>query len=307
VATAKTAKPTGSSLTGSTNPHSDLTYGRVRAKAQDAADTRHAGRVLGKGVVDFPNRKAANALFVRANALVTQQQCKLAISAYDEAIQLVPDFELTLIDRGLAWAVLEQPARAIEDLDQAILVNQFNSISHYARGNLLASTGEYEASIRAHNNAITQDARNADFLISRGEVEFNLSRFGVALESFKSGSLLDHTKTPQMQLGMAQILLSHYKEALLDPSKVPKGNPAKNYLPLWKYLALARSESYEVALTAIKGQVSEITETDRPASLLNFYLERLDAQMVLKSAADLDPEKQTANCTSIVFTWGPCI
>ena len=65
-----------------------------------------------------------------------QQDGKLqeAITEYDEAVRLDPEFSLAFINRGKAFFDTDQTQRALEDFDEAIHLNPEDYQAYYERG-----------------------------------------------------------------------------------------------------------------------------------------------------------------------------
>lgn len=91
-----------------------------------------------------------------------------AIIDHNEAIRLNPDFAEAYINRGTAKRALEKYAEAIADFDEAIRLNPNSATAYMHRGVSKSALGEHQKAITDHNEAIRLNPNFANAYIHRG-------------------------------------------------------------------------------------------------------------------------------------------
>ena len=92
--------------------------------------------------------KNAGALFDRGTDYLEKGEYEKAIQDYDEAILLDPLDAITYSNRGSAYYNLGQHERAIQDYDEAILLDPLNAIAYYFRGLIYGELGKSDEAAR---------------------------------------------------------------------------------------------------------------------------------------------------------------
>ena len=86
---------------------------------------------------------------------------KKAVDAYTKAIELNPKFAEAYNDRGVAYADLGNPTRAIKDYNKAIQLNP-HALPYNNRGVTYSKLGNYQQAINDFNKAIELDPQYAE-------------------------------------------------------------------------------------------------------------------------------------------------
>ena len=118
----------------------------------------------------------ALAYISRGHAKYSLKEYFAAIFDYDTAIRLKPDYALAYYFRGLAKADLEQYAAAIADYTQAIRLKPDYASAYYFRGHAKADLKEYFAAITDYDMAIHLKPDDAHAYYTRGAVKGFLGR-----------------------------------------------------------------------------------------------------------------------------------
>ena len=92
--------------------------------------------------------------FYKGNAKRRLGQHKEAVSNYDEAIRLRPDFARAYNNRGIAKRKLGQPREAIKDYNRAIRLNSDYIAAYNNRGVAKRELKQYEEAISDHTKTI---------------------------------------------------------------------------------------------------------------------------------------------------------
>ena len=118
----------------------------------------------------------ANAYYWRGHAKADLKQYTAAIADYTQAIRLDPDDANTYISRGHAKADLKQYTAAIADYDMAIRLDPADAYAYYKRGVAKADLKQYTAAIADYDTAIRLDPADANAYFFRGVAKALLGR-----------------------------------------------------------------------------------------------------------------------------------
>ncbi len=91
-----------------------------------------------------------------------------AIADYSEAIRLNPDFVEAYINRGTANRSLNQHEAAISDFDEAIRLDANSPVAYTHRGVSKSALGQHQEAVVDHTEAIRLDPKYVDAYINRG-------------------------------------------------------------------------------------------------------------------------------------------
>jgi len=105
----------------------------------------------------------------RGNAYFRKGQPHRAITDYDQAIRLNPNYAEAFNYRGTTYYTMGQADRAIEDLDQAIRLNPNFAAAFYNRG-VAYTRKEPDRAIADYDQAIRLNPNFADAFVNRGGV-----------------------------------------------------------------------------------------------------------------------------------------
>ncbi len=106
-----------------------------------------------------------------------------AIASYDQALQLKPDDHLTWQGRGSALFHLGQHETAIASFDQALQLKPDYHEAWHGRGFALSHLGQYEDAIAAYDAALQIKPDDHRVWHNRGNALINLGQFEVAIAS----------------------------------------------------------------------------------------------------------------------------
>ena len=94
-----------------------------------------------------------------------------AIVDHSEAIRLNPDFVEAYINRGTAKRALNQHAEAISDFDEAIRLDVNSPVAYTLRGVSKGELGRHAEAVADHNEAIKLNPSYVDAYINRGSAK----------------------------------------------------------------------------------------------------------------------------------------
>ena len=155
--------------------HAAALYGAGRIDEAQAA----AHALLGADPNDF------NALHLLGTIAVQRGEAEDCVAFYDRALALVPGHAEAHCNRGIAWRMLGQPARALEDYGRAIAADPkaFNALT--LRGVLLAAQGR-DAEARAdYERALALNPRHAPAIYNRGLIDLAQGRYAAGFNAYE--------------------------------------------------------------------------------------------------------------------------
>ena len=103
-----------------------------------------------------------------------------AITDYDEAIRLKPDFAEAYINRGTAKRTLKKHEEAIADYDEAIRLNSNSARAYTLRGVSKNALGKSQEAIVDHDEAIRLNPNFVEAYINRGAAKRELGQMSEA-------------------------------------------------------------------------------------------------------------------------------
>lgn len=110
-----------------------------------------------------------------------------AIADHDEAIRLKPDFAEAYINRGKAKRALKKYEEAIADYDEAIRLNPNSAAAYTHRGVSKNALGQHQGAITDHNEAIRLNPSFVEAYINRGAAKRELGQMSAAEKDVQKG------------------------------------------------------------------------------------------------------------------------
>ena len=125
----------------------------------------------------------AEAYTNRGNALKELGQLGEALRNYDKAIQINPDYAEAFSNRGATLKDLGQLEGAVASYDKAIQINPDYAEAYNNRGIALEQLGQLDEALQSYNKVIQLKPNSADAYTNRGSTLSKLGRLDGALRS----------------------------------------------------------------------------------------------------------------------------
>jgi len=125
-----------------------------------------------------------------ANALIDLRRPQEAVTSFDAAIRLKPDFLEAYVGRGFAWLEMRRPAVALEDFDRAVAVQPMNLAALHGRAAALNALKRSQESLRCCDQVLRLQPDFVEVLILRAVALRELGRPAEALEACGRAALL---------------------------------------------------------------------------------------------------------------------
>jgi len=162
-----------------------------------------------------------------SSIFISKRDFEKVIDICNEALKVEPDSEVFYINRGNAYANLNQPERAIEDYGKVIELNPAFAEAYYNRGNVYAELNQPERAIEDYDRAIALNPNFAEAYNNRGAAYAELNRYEQAIEDFsKAIALNPNFAAAYNNRGLAYAKLNKYERAIEDYGKAIALNPA---------------------------------------------------------------------------------
>ncbi len=169
---------------------------------------------------------SAETYFYRGNEKYLMRIYQDAITAYDEAIRLQPDFANAYVNRGLAKEKLGQHESAIMDYSSAIKIDPTLAGAYNNRGSAQRRLGQHFLAIEDLNTAIQLAPRYVKAYVNRGNAKNSLGHPNEALEDFNTALDLDPDSAEAYNnRGVAKATLMQLPDAIKDFDTAIELNP----------------------------------------------------------------------------------
>ncbi len=160
-------------------------------------------------------QKTAQQWRKEGDALRELKRYEEALSAYEQALRLDPNFADAYINKGIALRELKRQEEALAAYEQALRLDPNYAVAHNNKGNVLDDLKRYEEALAAYELAIRLDPNYAVAYINKGNALRELKRPQEALAAYEQAIRLD----PNLALayngkGSALYDLKRYEEAL---------------------------------------------------------------------------------------------
>ena len=169
---------------------------------------------------------SAETYFYRGNEKYLMRSYEDAITAYNEAIQLQPDFANAYVNRGLAKEKLGQHESAIIDYSSAIKIDPTLAGAYNNRGSVQRKLGQHFLALEDLSTAIQLDPRYVKAYVNRGNAKNSLGHPNEALEDFNTALDLDPDSAEAYNnRGVAKAALMQLPDAIKDFDTAIELNP----------------------------------------------------------------------------------
>lgn len=159
---------------------------------------------------DYPQ-----AWYGQGQALFQLKKYEQALMVYDQAIQLQPDYLEAWNNRGLVLVNLKRYSEALATFDKALELKNDAPQVWQAKGDVFIKINNYNNAVKAYEQAINLQPDNSELWYKRGLALQNLKQYEEAITAYKKTIELkpDH-ELAWYNLGNCSVNLNRYEFAL---------------------------------------------------------------------------------------------
>ncbi|MEA5467897.1 CHAT domain-containing tetratricopeptide repeat protein [Spirulina sp. 06S082] len=202
------------------NPEAVTLYNRGR-DLYNAGDIQGALSCFEQAIEIQPNFH--NAYNGRGTALNEMGRYEEAIADYNKAIEIQPNYHDAYNNRGLALKDMGRYEEAIADFNKALEIQPNYHLAYNGRGYALKNMGRYEEAIADYDRALEIKIDFWQAYANRGWAIFNSRGYEAALDSWDEG--LSHLDSEKELLGCATLHQckgnAHYAHGKRQPLSPP--------------------------------------------------------------------------------------
>jgi tetratricopeptide (TPR) repeat protein len=280
--------------------------GPARAASQDWDDcvqTRDSDRGIAActRVLDADNdttRNRAIAYYNRGFAYSMKRDPARAIVDYGEAIRLDPRYLHAYANRGLAYLAGGEPDRAIADFNQAIRIDASLAPLYDARGGAYRAKGEFDRAIADYDEALTIDPRLDPAYVNRGNAYRGKGELDQAIADYDAAIRLNpRDPFAYSNRGIARLYGGSLPEAVADLSRASDLDPQFATTALWLEIANRRSD----LPSRLEQATARIDMARWPAPVILLFLGRTTPDALFAAADDPDPNRKRSQVCQANF------
>jgi tetratricopeptide (TPR) repeat protein len=191
--------------------------------------------------------------FKQGNTFYFEKQYKEAITFFNKAIELKPDYFDAWLNRGIALGDLDCDKEALVSYNRAIELNPNDSDAWFVRGIVLGRLGCHKKALVSYDKAIELNPNDSKIWLNRGNVLSNLDRDKEALVSYdKAIELKSDIHIVWDVRGNVLSNLSRYEEALVSYDKALEFTPNSSVTWYYKACCYALQEKVEETVHDLK-------------------------------------------------------
>jgi tetratricopeptide (TPR) repeat protein len=169
----------------------------------------------------------AIAYLERGNDYLDTERYDKALTEYNQAIQINPNYAEAYNSRGIVYAHLQQYDKALADFDRAIKIDPSDAKAYNGRGVVYYNLQQYDKALADYARAIQIDPNYANAYSNRGVVYYNLQQYDKALADYARAIQIDpnyanayyNRSLVYNKLNQPEKALADYNQAIeLDPN-----------------------------------------------------------------------------------------
>ncbi|WP_026732041.1 serine/threonine-protein kinase [Fischerella sp. PCC 9605] len=168
----------------------------------------------------------------QGNALNELKKYKAALSAYDKAIQIEPDYLKAWVGRGFVLKNLQRDQEAIASFDKALQLENNSPKVWNAKGEVLSNLKRYDEAISAYEQAIKWQKDDYVAWYNKALTLQNLKRYEEAISAYDQAVEIKPSYAEAWyQRGNALVNLRRYQDAFTAYDKAVQSN--QSYYQAW--------------------------------------------------------------------------
>jgi len=168
----------------------------------------------------------------QAKVLYELNSYQEALLAYDKAIQIEPDYQDSWSGRGFVLNKLQRFQEAISSFDKALKLESEAPKVWYGKGEALSNLKRYDEAIKSYDKAIELEAEYEQAWYNKAWALYSLRRYQDALSTYEKVLQLNpNNELAWYNSGNALVNLNRNNDAIKAYSKAVEYKP--NFYPAW--------------------------------------------------------------------------
>ncbi|MEQ8753174.1 MAG: tetratricopeptide repeat protein [Coleofasciculus sp. G1-WW12-02] len=177
-------------------------------------------------MINWINSTNATQSYNRGETLLELRRYEDALSAYNRAVELQPDYGEAWLGQGEALLALGKPEAALDAYDKAIQIQREYPEAWKGRGEALVALQRYEEAISAFDQVTKLQPEDVETWERRGIVQMKLQRYSAAIASYdKALEIQPNYASAWYRRGWAFHNLQQYEEAIKSYDKAVEHKP----------------------------------------------------------------------------------
>jgi tetratricopeptide (TPR) repeat protein len=214
-----------------------------------------------------------------------------AISAFNQAIKIDPNYAPAYYNRSLAHSLQNKTDEGILDCDEAIKIDPSYKEAYYQRGSLKGQKGDFDGALRDFNAIIKIDPKFALAYYNSGHVEYFQNDLDHATEQINHALLLEPNYPFSYFIrGLIRRAQGQRSEAISDFQK--SAGLGSSYAFLWVWITESENGQRGVARKNLSDALSRpesFQTANWPYQIGSFLLEKINQDQLLAKAQEGNP------------------
>ena len=208
-------------------PKKKTKFKKLFIKALIAMLLSGIGAVASIFIINSINTANAGDLYKKANTFYELQRYQDALSNYQKAIELKPEYAQAWNGQARAFYELKNYQEALSAYDKAIQIQPDYQNAWKGRGFALSKVRRYKEAISSFDKALKLQPESPEVLNAKGEALSNLNRYDEAIKSYdKAVGLQPEYHQAWDNKAWALYKLKRYQDALSTYEKVVQLKPS---------------------------------------------------------------------------------
>ncbi len=223
-----------------------------------------------------------------------------AITEYDQAIRLDPNYVSAYNNRGNSYNRKGEYRRALQDYDKALQLDPKYARGFNNRGEVFENLDEPDRAFDAYSAAIDLDPKYARARSNRGDINLYRGDYDAAIADYTEALRLDGKRVDSYRnRAIAEYFSGAAEKALADINQANDLDPTSGYNVLWQEIIGERNNEPSRFLDASK----KVDTKAWPGPILRLFLGEATVEATIDAADNpREKTKRDRTCDAVYFS-----